>query len=449
MDLIRPNPAKRPGGAFTAGAIGNNGAGAAASGMRQILLVEDSNMFGRLAKAKIEKNFDLSVFWTKTLAETEKLLAMAKGNFSMALLDFNLPDAPNGEVIDRVVAEGITTFVFTADLTDEVRNFVWSKKVADYILKEDPNSLDYIITAMRQLEENQDSLVLVVGDSVEYRTLVSELLYIRKFRVLTAVDGRSALEILGQYPEIKLVITDFGLADINGCVLCQKIREKFNRDSLAIIGFPTKNEGNVGARFIKNGANDFIIQQSFLVEEFYSRVNHCMENLNLIGKIREGAIRDFLTGLYNRRFFFEAGGKLHSRCRKDGESLACIMLDIDFFKKVNDSYGHDVGDAVIKSIARMIQEDAGKQDIVARVGGEEFCILTAGAAKREVVGRFEKLRRRIANTPAARLKNGVPLVTTVSAGICSEMGDSLEQMMKVADERLYKAKGAGRNRVES
>ena len=417
--------------------------------MRQVLLVEDSNMFGRLAKAKIEKVFDIPVFWIKTLAETEKLLAMAKGNFSMALLDFNLPDAPNGEVIDRVIAEGITTFVFTADLTDEVRHSVWSKKVADYILKEDPSSLDYIIAAMRQLDENRDSLVLVVGDSADYRTLVSDLLYVRKFRVLNATDGRSALEILAQYPEVKLVITDYTMPGMDGCTLCRNIREKYKQDRLAIIGFTAKNEGNVGARFIKSGANDFIIQQSFLVEEFYCRVNHCMETLNLIGKIREGAIRDFLTGLYNRRYFFDAGNDLLNRCRKNGETLACIMLDIDFFKKVNDTYGHDVGDLVIKSMARMLRENAGNRDIVARIGGEEFCILTPGGTRQDVVARFESLRNEIESSPAALPLDKEPLFVTVSIGVCLTRDDSLEQMMKIADEHLYIAKGSGRNRVES
>ncbi len=416
--------------------------------MRQVLLVEDSKMFGRLAKSRIEKTFDVPVFWTRTLAETEKILAMAKGHFSMALLDFSLPDAPNGEVIDRVVAEGITSFVFTADLTEEVRNMVWSKKVADYILKEDPNSLDYIIAAIRQLGENEDSLVLVVGDSAGYRTIVSELLYIRKFRVLNATDGKSALAILGQYPEIRLVVTDYNMPGMDGCSLCQKIREKFKQDRLAIIGFSSENEGNIGARFIKSGANDFIIQQSFLVEEFYCRVNHCLENLSLIDKIREGAIRDFLTGLHNRRYFFDAGIELLDHARKNAESLACIMLDIDFFKKVNDSYGHDVGDVVIKSIARMLRENAGDRDIVARIGGEEFCVLTPGGKKKEVVDRVENLRRRIETTPATLLDGEKPLFVTSSIGICTEIGDNLEAMMKIADEHLYKAKNSGRNRVE-
>jgi len=92
--------------------------------MQQVLLVEDSTMFGRLAKRKIEKVFDVPVVWVKTLADTKKVLATTKEGFSVALLDFNLPDAPNGEVIDVVIAEGISTFVFTGDMTEEVRNLV-------------------------------------------------------------------------------------------------------------------------------------------------------------------------------------------------------------------------------------------------------------------------------------------------------------------------------------
>jgi diguanylate cyclase (GGDEF)-like protein len=415
--------------------------------LRQVLLVEDSKMFGRLAKRKIEQAFDVPVFWTRTLAETEKILGMAKGLFSLALLDFGLPDAPNGEVIDRVVGEGITSFVFTADLTDEVRNLVWSKKVADYILKEDASSLDYIIAAIRQLGENQGSMVLVVGDSPEYRILVSDLLYVRKFRVLNATDGKSALAILNQYPQMKLVVTDYDMPAMDGCTLCQKIREKFKQDRLAIIGFSSKNEKNIGARFIKSGANDFMIQQYFLVEEFYSRVNQCLETLSLIDKIRDGAIRDFLTGLHNRRYFFDAGNDLLDNALKNGENLACVMLDIDYFKKVNDNYGHDVGDLVIKSIADLLRQNALKRDIVARIGGEEFCVLTHGAGK-EVFERFDSLRRLIATTPAALVGDREPLYVTSSIGICGDTCEELEVMMKRADEQLYEAKNAGRNRVE-
>lgn len=415
--------------------------------LRQILLVEDSKMFGRLAKSRIEKVFDVPVFWTKSLAETENLLIMAKGQFSVALLDFSLPDAPNGEVIDLVVSEGITTFVFTSDLTEEVRNLVWSKKVADYILKEDRNSLDYIIGAIRQLEDNQGTNILVVGDSNDYRTLVSELLYIRKFRIINATDGEAALAILNQYPEIKLVVTDYAMSGMDGCTLCQKIRENFKQDRLAIIGFSSSNEANIGARFIKSGANDFILRQTFLVEDFYCRLNHCMESLRLIETIRNSAVRDFLTGLHNRRYFFDAGKKLFDQSCQKKEPLACVMLDIDNFKAVNDSFGHVVGDLVIQSIGRIMRDNANTRDIVARIGGEEFCILAPMESGEEISNRLEQLRNQIETTPVALIEGNKELFVTVSIGVCWE-GVNLEAMMQAADKLLYDAKKGGRNRVE-
>jgi diguanylate cyclase (GGDEF)-like protein len=417
--------------------------------MQQILLVEDSNMYGRLAKSRIEKAFDLPVYWCKTLAETEELLARAKGNFSMALLDFNLPDAPHGEVIDKVVGEGITTFVFTADWTDEVRSLVWSKKVADYIQKEDPNSLDYLLAAMQQIPVNQHTLVLVVGEDAQFRTTVAELLYVRKFRVVTAQDGKTAQSILDTYREIQLVLVDFAVRDMDGCTLCTRIREKRKRETLAIIGFSSPDDGKTGARFIKSGADDVIARGLLAVEEFYCRITRCLETIRLIAQIRQGAITDFLTGLHNRRHFFEAGAELLGRCRRAGDNLACVMLDIDFFKKINDTYGHDVGDMVIKGLARLLRNSAAAGDIVARIGGEEFCLLVPQLSGRDLLTRLERLREDIAATPMATPAGAAPLQVTVSIGACLESGESLDAMMKTADERLYTAKNSGRNRVVS
>lgn len=415
--------------------------------MQQVLLVEDSVMFGRLAKSKIEKVFGVPVIWVQTYAETEKILETTKDGFSMALLDFNLPDAPNGEVIDRVVEDGISSLVFTSNMTDAVRTLVWSKKVADYILKDDPNSLDYIITAMKRLEENQNTLILVVDDSSMFRQAVSELLYIHKYRVITAASGESALGILEQHPEIDLVITDFNMPGMDGCQLCQKIRAKFKPDDVSIIGFSSEEDRTLGAKFIKNGANDFIVKQSFLVEEFYSRVRNCVDNIHLIAQIREGSIRDFLTGLHNRRHFFEAGGKMFDLCRERGENLCCIMIDIDFFKKVNDSHGHDMGDTVLQNFANLLTSSFNENEIVARIGGEEFCVLSENAQKDAIIEKVETFRQLVESTPVASLMSGRPLSVTASLGLCMSIGESLDTMMKTADEKLYEAKERGRNCV--
>ena len=254
--------------------------------MHQILLVEDSMMFGRLAKKRLENVFNVPVFWAKSFAETQGILTEEDGNFSVALLDFNLPDAPQGEVIEQVVDHGISSIVFTTNMSDEIRSLIWEKRVADYIIKEDPNSLDYIVSAIRQFEMNQNTLVLVVDKSESRRTYLSELLYVRQFRVLNASDNTSALEILGQYPDIKLVLADFESSDADGRQFCQKIRENHTLENLAIVGFIPCADRLSGIKYLKSGASDYVIKDPFLVEEFYSKINRALEMVHLYSELR-------------------------------------------------------------------------------------------------------------------------------------------------------------------
>lgn len=416
--------------------------------MGHILLVEDSSMLGRLAKTKLEKALDLPVYWAKSLKEAENLLERGASNFTLALLDYNLPDAAEGEVIDTVVNKGITSYVFTANMCDEVRKDVWTKKVADYILKDDPNCLDYIVESMKRLFENRNRLVLVVDDSSSFRNYITELLYVRQFRVVTAGDGAKGLEILKNHPEISLVITDYTMPKMDGFELCQKIREIRKNDNLAIIGFTSGDDRSIGARFIKSGADDFIEKKMFLVEEFYSRVDRCLQTIELIGEVRRSAERDFLTGLYNRRFFFESGEEYFQKMKKKSIGATCAMIDIDHFKSINDTYGHEIGDRVIHLIGNVIQEHMPDEDIVARLGGEEFCVLSNSPGRSDTVECFEKLRVKIESSLLEIEGSADAVNVTCSIGLCLTMEDTLEIMVKLADDKLYEAKKGGRNRIE-
>lgn len=412
--------------------------------MGKILLVEDNHAFGLLLKRELEQQLDLAVVWTKTLEETQGLLATATDTFSIALLDYNLPDAPNGEVIHTVVSHGITAIVFTGNITETVRNKVWAKRVADYIVKTDPNSLGNVITTIKRLIQNNRTKVLVVEDSSFFRKMFSDLLYIHKFRVLTAINGENALEVLKSHPAIKLMIVDYNMPVMDGCTLCQRVRETHKKEELAIIGTSASIDNNMAARFIKSGANDFIVKESFFIEEFYCRVNQSIENVELFKATREAAIRDFLTGLYNRRYLLETGSRLFAELKG---RLACAMVDIDFFKKVNDTFGHDVGDLVIQQVASIIEKNMEKTDIVARFGGEEFCVLLPGTPPTDLGQRFSALRKTIESTPILFNHGKQSLNITVSMGICTQACDSLYQLVNSADELLYKAKHQGRNRV--
>ena len=265
--------------------------------------------------------------------------------------------------------------------------------------------------------------------------------------MVTARDGEEALQIINKHPDIQLVITDSDLPQMDGFHLCQKVRTKHSQENLAIIGLSSSDNRGLGVRFLKSGANDVMMKDSFQVEEFYSRVNNCVETIDLIAQIREAAIRDFLTGLYNRRHFFDAGEVMLSNSHRDGVNLICAMMDIDFFKKVNDTHGHDVGDVVIQQVSTIIQSKMLETDIVARFGGEEFCVLAADMEISQAEKLFDEIRDQIENTPILFDNGQGSISVTISIGVCTVIADSLEEMTKLSDDLLYDAKEGGRNCV--
>lgn len=437
--------------------IVNSGIPQNRSRMKKLLLVEDSRNIGTIAAKKLESELKMPVVWTKTMAETLALFESSRPNyFFAAVLDFVLPDAVNGEIIDAIVEKGIPSIVFTGIISPEIREMVWSKKVVDYILKDDPSSMEYLVSALKKIISNRTTKVLVVDDSFFFRKVISELLYVHQYRVLVAANAQDALDTLHQNPDIKLVLTDFYMPEMNGCELSIKIRQTFKKDDLAIIGISSEGDKNMAAGFLKSGANDFIVKQSFSVEEFYCRVNHCIENIDLIHIAKQAAIIDFLTGLYNRRYFFEQGPLEFRKAEKEGLKIACAMIDIDFFKKINDTHGHDVGDLVLTHFSSMLKEFAATTDLVARTGGEEFCILVLpdqDKPEKDKMSRaaleqeFNTLRSKIHKSVIRFNQGENHLRITVSIGVSFNTCHTFFQMIKTADEQLYQAKQNGRNQV--
>ena len=414
--------------------------------LKKILLVEDDRFFGAMVVRKFSQENDLEIIWTQSLAECRETLISGKHDFFAAVLDFNLPDAPRGEVIAEVITHEIPVIVFTASSDAAVREKVWSFNVVDYVFKEDAQSLEYLIYTIRRLEKNLQTKVMVVDDSSFFRKVLVDLLKTHQLQVLFAADGNEALALIEEHPDVKLVLTDFEMPELTGIGLTQKLRQIYNRDKLAIIGISAAGDQMMAANFIKSGANDFIVKQSFLTEEFYSRITQNIESVERSQMILEMSIKDHLTGLYNRRYLFEAGLQSFARARRQKTTLVCAMLDIDHFKKVNDNYGHDVGDLVLRELGEILQKNFRTTDIVARFGGEEFCVLAVDLDKGGAVKLFERLREKVEQY-SLTTKKGENLSITISIGICTELKESLEQMIKTADEWLYEAKNGGRNQV--
>ena len=231
---------------------------------------------------------------------------------------------------------------------------------------------------------------------------------------------------------------------MDGVELTRRIRRQHHKDELAVIGISAYGNSILSARFIKNGANDFL-NKPFSSEEFYCRVTQNLEMLEYIQKLREASIRDPLTGLFNRRHFFKAAQVLHNRLTQGETTMTLAMIDIDHFKAVNDTYGHAVGDEVLKHVAQGLSNRFRGSDVVARLGGEEFCVLALGLAGQQAMAVFSDLRNSIERS---KIKSGRSTVgVTISIGICDKPQGSVDAMLAAADAALYKAKRTGRNRV--
>jgi len=411
---------------------------------RQLLLVEDSKSLGLMVKNKIETRLALSVSLAKSFAEAKTLIADPDNHFFLAILDLTLPDASGNEVVDYVLGHNIPPIVFAGRFSQKLRDALWKKTIVDYVLKESPQSIDYLLGLVRRIANNSGVKALVVDDSRSSRLELSNLLTIHHFCVYEAANGTEALPILEQHPDIKLLITDNDMPEMTGLQLTKEIRRSHAKEEIAIIGLSGSDDKAISTQFIKNGANDFL-SKPFSHEEFYCRVNQNMDLLEYIQQIKDSSNRDYLTGLYNRRYFFEMGKKLLASANRGHLAVAIALLDIDFFKKVNDTYGHDAGDLVLKSLGATLQRRFRETDIVCRYGGEEICILVVNMAEESVFDVFDSVRENIARAPIDL--GGEKIQITVSIGVCVEAKESLEDMITIADEMLYAAKEDGRNQV--
>jgi diguanylate cyclase (GGDEF)-like protein len=186
-----------------------------------------------------------------------------------------------------------------------------------------------------------------------------------------------------------------------------------------------------------------------LLSVFASKISIALANAIHYQKMisfEEAATTDFLTSLNNRRQLLRLGIPLLAGANRHNTPIAVALLDIDYFKRINDSYGHDVGDIVLKKIGGWIKQRFRSSDIVARYGGEEFCVITPQLPKLQVFELFDKFRMMLA-AQSIELNSGEKLAITVSIGITTVLCSNLDEMISCADELLYAAKQGGRNRV--
>ena len=251
-----------------------------------------------------------------------------------------------------------------------------------------------------------------------------------------------------------LILLDLILPVVDGYEVCRQLKQNPDTADIAVIMVTSKAESADKVKGLEMGASDYVTKP-FDEGELVARVNIHLRIKELCESLQEKnrqlleiANRDGLTGLYNHLYFQESISNDVQRALRYNESLSLVMLDIDHFKKFNDTYGHQTGDMVLRTLGRIIQSFKRESDLASRYGGEEFAILLYHTVIADAQVVAERLRKTVEQYCFE--SEGIILSVTISLGVsslpCKEIANS-KTMIDLADKALYQAKSQGRNRV--
>jgi len=300
----------------------------------------------------------------------------------------------------------------------------------------------------------QDLKILVADDSAVYRKLVEQTLSDDNHKVIFAKNGREALDLYAKHAPA-LVITDWTMPDIGGLELCKKIRQDFQQHFAHIILLTSNTDKEQVVEGLAGGADDYLTKP-FHQGELRARVNVGLRVVELHRQVQaknrqleEMALTDPLTGLANRRAIDIWITRQLSAAARHDFPIWVAICDLDHFKKVNDTYGHEAGDMVLKTFAQILKSNTRQSNICGRHGGEEFLNIITHVERDNSVIAFERIRKQMENQKFTF--NNQTFSVTTSMGIAGFRGTrppAFADLLAQADQALYSAKHKGRNRIE-
>ncbi|WP_303720330.1 diguanylate cyclase [Malonomonas rubra] len=297
--------------------------------------------------------------------------------------------------------------------------------------------------------------LLIIDDSKAIRTQVEQIFADGRLfsKILTAADGIEAFKLLVSN-KVDLVLCDIEMPGIDGLKFLAMMQSREDLKAIPIIMLTCHGDLSTKIRGLESGACDYITKP-FEPAEIVARVHVQMQIKTLQDELRRSnqlllqlAQTDPLTRLYNRRHLYEKLEVELNRCFRNKKPLSLIMTDIDHFKKVNDNYGHQIGDEVLTNVADLLQDELRTYDLAARYGGEEFCLVLPETDLESAYDVAERIRKL-----ATEMKLPAPMENyqlTMSFGVAGYDGTdegSIDEIIRVADDALYEAKNRGRNQV--
>lgn len=290
------------------------------------------------------------------------------------------------------------------------------------------------------------AVVLIIDDSADVHRLLRARLKIEDLTFISAGDGTEGLREATRTPAPSLILLDLDMPGVNGFETLKKLKDTPATVSIPVIVLSGSHGVEDKVRAFELGAVDYITKP-FEFTELRARVSAALRTQRLLEMLAQRAQIDGLTGLWNRECFDRRWSEEFSRTQRRGHKLAVALLDIDHFKKINDTFGHPAGDAVLQGVARVLQRECRASDLACRYGGEEFVLLMPETDAKDAAKVCERIRFAVQSIVWARHPEHT---VTISAGVAAgTAGLSAAEWLEIADKNLYAAKNDGRNRVQT
>lgn len=265
------------------------------------------------------------------------------------------------------------------------------------------------------------------------------------YRIKVATDGKRCLELVQGEDTIDLILLDVMMPEMDGYQVIKQLKENPKTEDIPVIFVTSKDEDHEEEKGLTLGAVDYIAKpiHAPIVK---ARIKTHVSLKRSRDLLKRMAMHDYLTGLYNRHYLVEAASqKLSLACRHEFP-ISILLIDIDHFKSINDKFGHAVGDEVLKSVSKLMKKTCRGEDIVARIGGEEFVMVLDQCNVDNAEVKAEELRKQIEILESNKIR------VTVSIGVAalsnfSDKKVNFDDLLNQADKALYTAKNKGRNRV--
>jgi len=449
----------------------------------RVLVVDDTPQNVKLLEVRLTREYYDVV---TASSGSEALAAIESSQPDIILLDVMMPEMDGFEVCRRVKQNPATAhipIVMVTSLTDRadrvrglesgaddflskpardtilfarIRSLVRLKRAMDeWRLRETSRGIAGALTMLASMPAAASSAsILVIDDSPHASRMISAALQDDGHSVTVCTGSKDALErVAGE--SFDVIIVSLLLHDEDGLRLCSALRAGVKTRHTPILAVVDEDDAERIAKSLEIGANDCILTPVDKAEllartRTQVRMHQYQENLRASYETSLSmALTDELTGIYNRHYLMAHLATLLNQAGATGKPLALMMIDVDLFKQINDGHGHDVGDAVLREIATRLMSNLRSFDTVARFGGDEFVVVMPSCTHDEAIAAGERLRAKVSDDPIRldREPRSIKISISVGIGQWQGEGDSEAALLKRADEALYLAKRAGRNKV--